>query len=51
MALILFLVFKNIVTAIGNPKNLSVEKDSLIFRTFGKQKKQKLNLEKLRKDN
>lgn len=50
MVLILFLVLKNIVIAIGNPKNLSAEKDSQIFKTFGKQKKQKHKPEKLKKD-
>ena len=49
MVLILFLVLKNIVIAIGNQKNLSAEKDSQIFKTFGKQKKQKHKPEKLKK--
>ena len=50
MVLILFLVLKNIVIAIGNQKNLSAEKDSQIFKTFGKQKKQKHKPEKRKKD-
>ena len=51
MVLILFLVFKSIVTAIGNQKNLLAERVSQIFKISGKLRKQKQELEKLKKDN
>jgi len=51
MVLILFLVFKSIVTAIGNQKNLLAERVSQIFKISGKLRKQRQELEKLKKDN